>query len=129
MTPNANASLAPAPARARTHTHTAKHVYIKILYAFHSFMDFRYTLIQQYADTEVHIEMLFTCGNSNSRSTSDQHVLYSVNLRAVMGTVNTEHPLYTLQKHMDLQLYSATVYSGNGLETMPVDSDIFNEDS
>ena len=122
MTPNANASLA------RTHTQ-AKHVYIKILYALHSFMDFRYTLIQQYSDIEIQIEMLFTCGNSNSRSTSDQHVLYSVNITAVMGTISTQLLLYALQKHVDLQLYSATDYSGNSLETMPVDSNIFNGDS
>jgi hypothetical protein len=110
MTPNANASLARARARAHTHTHThthtkAKHVHIKILYALYSFMDFRYTLIPQYSDTEIHIEMLFTCGNSNNRSTSDQHmcILYSVNIRAVMGTISTQHSLYTLQRHMDLQ--------------------------
>jgi hypothetical protein len=124
MTPKANASLERARAHTHTHTHThakAKHVHIKILYALHSFMDFRYTLIQQYSDTEIHREILFTCGNSNSRSTSDQHILYTVNIRAVMGTISKQHPLYTLQKHMDLQLCSATFYSGNSLETLPVD--------
>lgn len=92
-------------------------------------MDFRFTLIQQYSAIEIHIEMLFTCGNSNSRSTSDRHILYSVNIRVVKGIISTQHPLYTLQKDVDFQLYSAIVYSGNSLETMPVDSNIFYGDS